>query len=215
MTNPDGYAGETPPPEPSAVPSEPSSSGYEPPPIEQSKDLPRAAEAQPSYEAPPIDYPSSYPSYPAPPYPTPPEQPAGYGAPYPPPQPYGAVPGYPPPSYPPPAPYGAPGFAGANGYPIAGYGGYGGPAPGTNNSLAIGSLVASVLAVPLMFFCFSGFAASIAGVVMGIIALNQIKQSGQGGRSLAIAGIAVGIVVPLLAIVVFVIIVAASPSSTY
>ena len=38
------------------------------------------------------------------------------------------------------------------------------------------------------------FAGSIAGVVLGIIALNQIKEKGEGGHGLAIAGIAVGAV---------------------
>ena len=32
----------------------------------------------------------------------------------------------------------------------------------------------------------------IAGIVLGHIALNQIKQSGEEGRQLAIAGLAVG-----------------------
>jgi hypothetical protein len=63
-------------------------------------------------------------------------------------------------------------------------GGYGYNAPpqqaGTNG-MAIASLVVS-------FFC------SIIGIILGIIALNQIKQSGQGGRGLAIAGIVIGCV---------------------
>ena len=50
----------------------------------------------------------------------------------------------------------------------------------------------------------------------GATAANQCEGGyDEGGRGLAIAGIAVGIAVPLLAIVVFVIIVAASPSSIY
>ena len=75
--------------------------------------------------------------------------------------------------------------------------------------------MASVLSVPLMVLCFTGFAASIAGIVMGIIALNQIKHSGQSGRGLAIAGIAVGAVVPVLAIIVVVIAALTSSTSTY
>jgi hypothetical protein len=51
--------------------------------------------------------------------------------------------------------------------------------------MAIGSIVASVIG----FFCGIG---SIIGIVLGIIALNQVKQSGEGGRGLAIAGIAIG-----------------------
>lgn len=33
---------------------------------------------------------------------------------------------------------------------------------------------------------------SVVGIILGIIALGQIKQSGQEGRGLAIAGIAIG-----------------------
>jgi hypothetical protein len=47
-------------------------------------------------------------------------------------------------------------------------------------------LVASVI-----WLCGIG---SIAGIVMGIIALNQVKHTGEHGRGLAIAGIAVGAV---------------------
>jgi hypothetical protein len=68
---------------------------------------------------------------------------------------------------------------------MPGYGGYGpAPQPGTN-SLAIGSLIASLAGV----LCGIG---SIIGIVLGIVALNQIKQNHQGGHGLAVAGIAVG-----------------------
>jgi hypothetical protein len=50
--------------------------------------------------------------------------------------------------------------------------------------LAIASLVASVI-----WLCGIG---SIAGIVMGVIALSQVKHSGENGQGLAIAGIAVG-----------------------
>ena len=51
--------------------------------------------------------------------------------------------------------------------------------------MAIGSLIASVIGL----LCGIG---SIIGIVLGVVALNQIKQSREGGRGLAIAGIAVG-----------------------
>lgn len=101
------------------------------------------------------------PGYPPPPgdYPPPP---GGYGyQPAPPPP-----PGY---GYPPPAP--------GYGYPL--------PASATTNSMAIASLVSSLLG----WICGVG---PILGVVFGIIALNQIKQSNQGGRGLALAGIIIG-----------------------
>ncbi|QSE95504.1 DUF4190 domain-containing protein [Rhodococcus pseudokoreensis] len=78
---------------------------------------------------------------------------------------------------------------------------YGGPAPqygapnpygatypqsrGTNG-LAIASLITSIVGG-----CFYGVG-SIVGIILGIVALGQIKQSGQEGRGLAIAGIAIG-----------------------
>jgi hypothetical protein len=51
--------------------------------------------------------------------------------------------------------------------------------------MAIASLVASIIG----FCCFIG---SIVGIVLGVVALNQIKQTREGGHGLAIAGIAVG-----------------------
>ena len=121
----------------------------------------------------------SPPSYPAPPssYPPPPSG-------YPPPS------AYPPPpsGYPPSAPY-------QPGYPIA-------PQSHTNG-LAIGSLVASILAIPLALFCFGfgGAVAAIAGIVMGVVALNQIKQSGDQGRGLALSGVIIGGVALVLGLI--------------
>ncbi len=116
------------------------------------------------------------PNYPPPPgdsgYP-PPGQ--GYspppGAGYPPPQ------GYPPPGqgYPPP-----PGAA----YPQA---------VGTNG-MAIASLVCSLLG----WLCGVG---PILGIIFGVLALNKIKETGQGGRGLAIAGIAIGAVLIVFGVI--------------
>jgi hypothetical protein len=257
MTNPGGDSNETPASDAGSGSSEPSSGGYEAPPIEQSLgDQPTQMAPQvdpsqfpaqqpteqfvppgqpfappdgdpitppggfappstgydvpPSYQPqPPVDYSQGGyppPTYPAPPaYPTPPSYPPpsaqqsyppypdpsafgpppGYGAPaYPPPPPqFGGPPGYPPPpsAYPPPS-----------GYPGA-YQGYGQPQSETNQ-LAIWSLVASLIGI----LCTIG---SIAGIAMGVIALNQIKQSRQGGHGLAVAGIAVGIATLIVSII--------------
>ncbi|MGH3677049.1 MAG: DUF4190 domain-containing protein, partial [Mycobacterium sp.] len=148
----------------------------------------------PAYENPP-DY--QQPSYPPPGYPPPPS--------YPPP--VGGQPGYPPPypdpssydaqSYPPPPPPygGAAGYPPPSSYPGPEYsqyaGGYGGQ-PETNQ-LAIWSLVSSLLGL----VCCPG---SVVGIVLGVMALNQIKERGQGGHGLAVAGIAVGIGALLLSI---------------
>ena len=207
MTNPGGDPGETPRSEPSTGPSEPSSGGYEAPPIEQSQgQQPQAPEppdapAPPGYEAPPsYPPPSGYPppSYPPPGYTPPPSYPppgysdqSGYGPPSysPPPPQYGEAPqGYPPPSYP-QSGYGGPDYSG----------GYGQPQQSTN-PLAIWSLVASILGVVFLIVCYSGVLGAIVGIVLGVVALNQIKQTKQNGQGLAIAGIVVGALTLLLAI---------------
>lgn len=60
--------------------------------------------------------------------------------------------------------------------------------------MAIASLVASVLGL----ICGIG---SIVGIVLGIIALNQIKERGQAGYRLAVAGIVVGATTLILSMI--------------
>jgi hypothetical protein len=137
-----------------------------------------------------------------PPVPPPP----GTGQAYPPAPPYGQQP-YPPYGQQPYAqqpygqqPYGQPyGQPPADQQPYPPYGqqypGYGYPQPtGGTNGLAIASLV-------LAFLC------SLAGLICGIIALNQIRERQQQGRGLAIAGI----VISCISIVAAVALVAAKP----
>jgi hypothetical protein len=169
--------------------SEPSSGGHEAPPIEQSQ-ASRPPE-QPGYTPPPAytpPYAYDTPSYPPPSFP-PPDQtpPPSYPPPYPDPYTYSTP--YPP-QYGPPPGYGPP----PTGYPAPNYGGaYGQPTQGTN-SIAIASLVSSLIG----WLPFCGWIGSIIGVVLGVVALNQIKRTREGGNGLAIAGIAVGAVTLLL-----------------
>uniref|UniRef100_UPI0013C4E060 DUF4190 domain-containing protein n=1 Tax=Mycobacterium kyogaense TaxID=2212479 RepID=UPI0013C4E060 len=72
--------------------------------------------------------------------------------------------------------------------------GYGPPAPQGTNTMAIASLVASILGV----CCGIG---SIVGIVLGIVAINQIKQTRQNGHGLAVAGIAVGAVTLVISLI--------------
>ncbi|MCG2801380.1 MAG: DUF4190 domain-containing protein [Cellulomonas sp.] len=106
--------------------------------------------------------------------------------------PYGAPPAG---GYGQPAP-GAPGY-GAPGYGTTGYGtpGYGDPygAPPKTNGLAIAALVLGIAG----FFC--GIT-GIIGVVLGIVALNQIRSGRDTGRGLAIAGIITGAISTALAV---------------
>lgn len=118
-----------------------------------------------------------------------------------------------PPQYPPPPPggygYQPPPTPDGYGYPPPGpspYGGY--PQSRGTNGLAIASLVCALLG----WICGIG---PIVGLVLGIIALNQIKKTGQEGRGLALAGVIIsGISIALIVIwFVFIGIMAAVGSS--
>ena len=241
MTNPGGDSSETPASDSDSGSSEPSSSGFEAPPIEQSQPLadagdqtqraplpteqftppgytpPSSGYEAPSGYQPPTDYqqggypPPAYPSqpaYPPPPsyYPTPGAQPQGYPPPYPDPSAYGGQQNYGGQAYPPPPPPpqsqygGAPGYPPPSSYPAPGYpagysAGYGQPQSETNQ-LAIWSLVASLAGLVCWF-------TSIVGIVLGVIALNQIKETRQAGHGLAVAGIAVGVGVLIIMSIVW------------
>jgi phosphotransferase system glucose/maltose/N-acetylglucosamine-specific IIC component len=62
--------------------------------------------------------------------------------------------------------------------------------------MAIASLVSALAGL----LCMIG---SVLGVVFGIIALNQIKNTGQPGRGMALAGIIIGGVTAALTVVIF------------
>jgi hypothetical protein len=138
------------------------------------------------YQHPPVDpqAPVNYPEYPYPQQPVPP--------PFSPP-PYGS---YPPPPY--PGPYD----------PYLGY------QAQQTNGLAIASLVTSiagvVFGIPLAIFCYVGWLIPVAGAIMGGVALGQIKQRGQQGRGLAIAGIAIGLATAALLVLVMIVVVASA-----
>ncbi|MGE2818188.1 DUF4190 domain-containing protein [Mycobacterium heidelbergense] len=143
---------------------------------------PPGADYPPPY--PPPSYPPGYPGgYPPPAYgpPGPPQfGPAGYGPP----------PEYPPLDYP---PSGYP----PSGYPPRGYQGCGlqpEMQPGMNG-LAIASLISSFTGV---FCCIGG----IVAIVLGAIALGQIKRTHQDGYALAVAGIVIGVATLIVVLIV-------------
>ena len=117
-------------------------------------------------------------------------------------------PGYPPPpgGYPPAGGYGYPPPPGY-GYPPPGYG-YPPPPSSTTNPMAIASLVSSLVG----WICGIG---PILGIIFGVIALNQIKQTGQGGRGLALAGLIIGGVEIALMLLYFVVVVILAASNGY
>jgi hypothetical protein len=116
------------------------------------------------------------------------------------PPPYGGAPGNPPPygSYPPPppppygygygpgpesGPYGQP-YGMQNPYGAMPYG-YGYPTTRPTNGMAIAALVCGICG----FLC---YVPGIVGIILGIIALNDINRTGRRGKGMAIAGIVCG-----------------------
>ncbi|MFC9994698.1 DUF4190 domain-containing protein [Nocardia sp. NPDC127526] len=134
---------------------------------------------QQSYTPPPQQYPNYPPSQPNPVQ----QNPAG---------------GYPPPA---PAPaygqnsggYQTPGYPQQGAYPQpSGYQPYGyAQQPMGTNGMAIASLIVSILGLSTMLFCFLPIG-SLVGLILGVVGLNQVKQSGQDGKGLALGGIWVG-----------------------
>jgi hypothetical protein len=148
----------------------------------------------PPWDAPASDYPPPMmPGYPPPGYPL--DYPAGYPEPLGPAgyAPYGGA-SYPPPQFGPPAPgYGPPSAPGGY-YPAPDYlRGWGPSQPATQptlqpgtNGLAIASLITSFGGL----LCCIG---SIVAIVLGTIAIDQVKRTRQGGFGLAVAGIVIGV----------------------
>lgn len=147
------------------------SRGWEAPPIEQAP----PSEQSPAYggydpAAGPI-----YPAYQTPGQPYPPPPPLAGAYPPPPPSGYPAPP--PPPGYAMPAPYGMP-YPGDYGFPTA--------QGSRTNTLAIVSLVSSLVGL----LCGIG---ALVGIVCGAVSLNQVKRTGEDGHGLAVAGMAIGV----------------------
>ena len=101
-----------------------------------------------------------------------------------------------------------PGYPPHGGAPSTGYPPHAYPQP--VNGLAIASLVVSVVAmVGLCGYGLGGYL-GIVGLVLGVVARRQIRERGNGGDGLALAGVIVGsiataiAVLATLALVVFV-----------
>ncbi|GEP48963.1 hypothetical protein MSA03_24710 [Microbacterium saccharophilum] len=133
-------------------------------------------------------------------------------------QPPAAPPAYVPPAYPPAAqtpPYAAPGAYQPPAYPGTAnpyaYGGY--AAAQKTNTLSIVSLIASIAG----FIWILPFVGSLAGAIMGHIALNQIKQTGEKGRGMALAGVIVGwagLALVIIGVIIFFGLIAVAGSTT-
>ena len=132
------------------------------------------------------------------PPPTAPNAPVDYPANYPP---------LPPPVYQTPYPQAA-------GYPYPPYGGdpfdpYRPLKPPGTNGKAVAALVCSLAG---LVFC--GLP-SIAGIILGIVAMRETKRTGQDGFGLAVAGLAIGavIVVLMLVYIAFMVFIVSSSTS--
>lgn len=109
---------------------------------------------------------------------------------------------YPPPVYPMPYLYPYPGYA------VDPYDPYRPTKPPGTNGKAIAALVTSLAGLLLCGL------PSIAGIILGIVAMRETKRTGQDGFGLAVAGVAIGSVVVALVIlyVVFMVVVVANNS---
>lgn len=87
------------------------------------------------------------------------------------------------------------GYPGPGAYP--GPGGFGNTQQTTTNTMAIASLVISVLGI--VPFC--GGLLSIVGITLGAVALSQIKETRQEGYGLAVAGIVVGVAMLIVGLI--------------
>jgi hypothetical protein len=74
---------------------------------------------------------------------------------------------------------------------------YGSPPPGPARPRGTNGLAVASLVLGLLWLCWLG---SVAAVILGHIALSQIKRTGQAGRGIAIAGLVLGYLGVLTAI---------------
>ncbi|AQT79087.1 hypothetical protein B1R94_07075 [Mycolicibacterium litorale] len=123
-----------------------------------------------------------------------PHAPVDYPANYPP---------LPPPVYPMPYPYPY------TGYPGDPYDPYRPTKPMGTNGKAIAALVTSLAGLMLCGL------PSIAGIILGIVAMRETKRTGQDGFGLAVAGLVIGSVVVALVVlyIVFMVVVVANSTS--
>ena len=76
-----------------------------------------------------------------------------------------------------------------------------------SNGMATASLVLGIVALPTS--CLSwliGLPLAILALVLGLVAMKQIRERGQGGRGTALTGVILGIVVLALSVVLFAIV---------
>ncbi len=88
------------------------------------------------------------------------------------------------------------------------YGGYGAIQQRGTNGMAIGALVSAIAGALLCGVL------SIVGAILGHVALNQIKQTGEEGRGMALAAVIIGWAVFALAVLAIVVLVIIGTTQT-
>lgn len=99
-----------------------------------------------------------------------------------------------------PPPYGPPQYP-APPYPYTPYpASYGYPPPKTTSSLAVASMVTSIVGAATLFCWGLGAIVALVGAILGHVARRRIRSSGEGGDGMALAGIIVGWIVLALGV---------------
>ncbi len=80
--------------------------------------------------------------------------------------------------------------------PVAGFG-YGTPVRSGTNPIAVAALGSAIAG----FVPYCGGVLSIVGIVLGTVALNQIKQAPQNGYGLAVSAIVVGVATLIIGLI--------------
>jgi Domain of unknown function (DUF4190) len=72
--------------------------------------------------------------------------------------------------------------------------------PQGTNGQAIGALVTAIVGVPLCFCVIP----SIAAVILGIVAMNETRRTGQDGHGMALAAVVIGGITLAIAVVIWI-----------
>jgi Domain of unknown function (DUF4190) len=72
--------------------------------------------------------------------------------------------------------------------------------PHGTNGQAIGALVTAIVGVPLCFCAIP----SIAAVILGIVAMNETRRTGQDGHGMALAAVVIGGITLAIAVVIWI-----------
>lgn len=78
----------------------------------------------------------------------------------------------------------------------------GGAAPRSNDPVAVGSLAVGIGAIPLVIIPGLGLVLPITALVLGLVGRNRVRSGARGGAGLAVAGLVLGSVTLVLAVIV-------------